>query len=93
MFAIDEESKEVLHYTEDNDAAKMAGARPPANCGVYFFSTRVYEEFGIPRYENVISPRDGSTPKEHIHSVKSGTSGMSELAKLSHSHIVPHISA
>lgn len=57
---------------------------PPVNCGVYFFSVRVYEEFGLST--RTTAGGDGesltfgnSTPKE---SVKSGASSLAgELAK------------
>lgn len=45
VFAIDEATQEVLHYTEAPEEARSmvkAGVQPPANCGVYLFSTRVY---------------------------------------------------
>ena len=56
VFGINEETQEVLHYTEENGAASQmvkstpqgGHVSPPVNCGVYLFSTRVYEEFGLP---------------------------------------------
>ena len=59
MFAIDEETQEILHYSEENGTAnnmllktaqsqKDPGLNPPFNCGVYLFSVRFFEEVGFP---------------------------------------------
>lgn len=58
VFGINEATHEVLHYTEENEAVSQmvktnpdSGIKiqPPINCGIYLFSTRIYEEFGLPR--------------------------------------------
>jgi len=59
MFAIDEDTQEILHYSEENGTAnnmllktaqsqKNPGLNPPFNCGVYLFSVRFFEEVGFP---------------------------------------------
>lgn len=55
MFAVDENTKEILHYTEENVSAEtmmkgdqqMNHLSPPVNCGIYMFSVRFYEEVGF----------------------------------------------
>ena len=92
MFAIDESSQEILHYSEENGLAnnqllktaqsqKNPGLNPPFNCGVYLFSLRFYEEVGFPARQHGYSYTGGaSTPSEHHHSVASASG--SELAKV-----------
>jgi hypothetical protein len=59
MFAIDEDTQEILHYSEENGTAnnmllktaqsqKDPWLNPPFNCGVYLFSVRFFEEVGFP---------------------------------------------
>jgi len=50
----------------------------PVNCGVYLFSTRIYLEFGLPRYPEPPSP---------LHHMSGSAS---ELAKLSHTPFQGH---
>ena len=52
--AINESTQEIIHYSEDAGAAEQMkkgllgeNKAPPVNCGVYLFSARVFEEFGL----------------------------------------------
>jgi hypothetical protein len=59
MFAIEEGTQEILHYSEEvgkentmklktHESLKSPSLSPPVNCGVYLFSVRFYEEVGFP---------------------------------------------
>lgn len=102
VFGIDEKTHEVLHFTEENEAASQMmkstpqglKVSPPANCGIYLFSVRVFEEFGL---SSRTTAADGdteshgfntggnTTPRESAVSFKSGASG-SEFGKFFTSH-------
>ena len=43
LLAVDKNTKEVLHYSENSDL-KFSDI---ANSGVYFFSVRVFAEYGM----------------------------------------------
>lgn len=70
--------------------AQHGHAPPVINCGVYLFSVRIYEEFGLSSYSTLsedvnplrhdtssnVTPRNSSTPKGHVSS-----SGGSDIGK------------
>lgn len=47
-FAMDEKTHEMLHYAE-NTNTKISQL---ANCGIYYFSVRLFSEYGVNPYTN-----------------------------------------
>ena len=90
FMAVDDKTQEMMHYAE-NASAKISNL---VNSGIYFFSVRIFSEYGVNPFpddqaqamigsteelQNTLSP-GCSTPKEHMSSNISGSDFVKNIA-------------